>query len=347
MIRLEIKVGNEIVYLDTHQAPHLDEICAKWLIEKFGNKKFFEKYAPERVIKIGVEGGVFDEHPKFAGQRKKDECAATLVAKALGVSEDPCLKEILEFVRTHDLKTGPFEVGDIVNLIHQQFPDNPKVAVNWARMALEAKYQRQLRFFAAKERFEPVEIEEVKIEERMLKIAIILSDEEEMSKVARSSYGGKAAIVIQKKSSGNVSILTNPRLRPPLHLRDVARMIRFSEQETKGKIVTRDWRLLGAEGKAEGAEEWYYYPVLGGEGLFNGSHIDPNLPPTKLSLEKIKELVKIGINPLVFEPSRSQKCLAGTCTSTRADPCPWYHWGLERCQKIRSEKRRSNFIGQA
>lgn len=342
MVRFQMKVAGETVFFDTHEAPHLDEIAAKWLIEKFGNKEFLDKYAPNRILAVGIGGGPFDEHPTVNGERKEGECAATLVAKALRVDDDPALEKILKFVVTHDLNGGdqPFDLSYLVKLLHQQFPDNPEKVIEWAITGLEAKYQEQLSFFSTtKAEFDrAAEVEEIPRGEQMLRMVTIVSDDNQMSKFVRSALGGQTAILIQKRSSANVQIFTNKRFG--LNLTDVAQIIRLEEQYKKGNIVTTDWELLKAEGKVEGVEEWYYH--LEGQMLLNGSLTTSDIPPTRLSLEQIKEIVRIGVNFQAFESSRASLCQRGTCTSTRNDHCLWYPWGLHRCRRIRYKMKNPN-----
>lgn len=163
----------------------------------------------------------------------------------------------------------------------------------------------------------------------------IISDDKQMSKFARSTYGGSAALVIQQKSSGNVQIYTNKKFN--LILYDVAQMIRLAEQEAKGKVITREWKTLASEGTVEGAEEWFFHHA--GQMLLNGSLTAPGVPPTKLSLEQMKEIVRIGVNPNSFEARFSSRCQKRICASTRSNKCPWYGFGLQRCRKIRFETR--------
>lgn len=339
MERFVIKVAERTVFFETHKAPHLDEITAKWLIEKFGTEEFLDKYAPNRILEIGVGGGPFDEHPTVGDKRKEDECAATLVAKALGVEDDPALEKILNFVATNDLKGGaqPFDLAYLVKLLHCQFPSEK--VIEWASTALEAKYQEQLQFLTVtKQEFErAAEVEEVQGQGgQMLKMVTVISDNEQMNKFARFHLG--AAIIIQKHSSGNAQIFANKRFG--LNLNDIVQVIRFEEQRAKGRIVTTDWEVLKREGKVEGAEEWYYH--LEGQMLLNGSLTFPDVPSTRLTLEQIKEIIRIGVNPQAFEPSRAPLCQKGVCTSRRNNQCPWYPWGLHRCRKIRYSMRTRN-----
>lgn len=336
MARFKIMVAGEECSFDTHDSPHLDEIAARWLIEKFGDREFLDKYAPDRVIEVGIGGGSFDEHPVNGSARKEGECAATLVAKALEVDDDPALESILRFVSNQDLKGGahPFDLAYLVRPLHQQFPDDPEKVIGWITFGLEVKYQEQMQFFnATKEEFErTAEIEAVLGPNgRTLKMVTLVSDDEQVNKFARSSFGGHAAITIQKQSSGNVQIFTN-RIYG-LTLYDVAQMIRLAEQQAKGLIVVSDWKQLASEGKVDGAEEWYFHHA--GQSLLNGSLSFKKVPPTRLSLDQIKEIVKIGINPQLFEESREKYCVEGKCISTGDSQCPWYYWGLHRCRLVR------------
>ena len=140
-------------------------------------------------------------------------------------------------------------------------------------------------------------------------------------------------MVIQRQSSGNTQIYTNKKIR--LFIQDVVQMVRVSEQEAGGKTGATNWEALSLEGKIEGAEEWYYHKT--GQMLLNGSLTAKGVPPTRLSLEQIKSLVRIGINPDAFEPKRVIYCEKKKCTSSWTNPCPWYKSKLHRCRKIRFE----------
>lgn len=348
----------------THKSPHLDEIAAIWFFRRFGERQFpgintakvdfwstggespdgrpAEDYEREGVLLVGIGGGRFDEHSTIERERKEGECSATLVAKALGIDDEPFLERILKFIINRDLNgTGhPFDIASIVKVLHQQCPDDPERVMDWAMTALEAKYQEQLGFFiATKADFEEnAEIEEIPGPKgRILKMATIVSDDPQMGKFARSTFGGQVDIVIQQRSSGNVQIFTNKR--SGLVLYGVVQMIRLAEQEAKGQIVTTDWKELALEGKVAGAEEWYLQKA--GQMLLNGSLTATQVSPTKIPLEKIQEIVRIGVNPMAFHPKYSSHCESGICISTCRNPCPWYSWGLHRCREMRFRMRNS------
>jgi len=335
LLELEVKVGGEKkVIIRTHERPHFDEIVAKWLIEKFADEEFLKRYAQGGIIEVGIGGGPFDEHQKGNKKKGQEECAATLVAKALGIEDDPALKKLLHFTVTVDQKGGaqPFDVSSITKVLHERFPQEPQKVIKWTEMAIEAKYFEQSQFFRkAKEEFESkAKTQWVKTSKGKVKMVTVVSDLPETVKYALSISGGQAGVVIIQNTSGNVQIFTSKRFG--LKLSELARIIRIEEQKAKGKILIRDWKKLESE-EVEEIKEWFYFQK--GEMLLNGSLTAPDVPPTRLSLKKIEELVKIGLNPQTFEPSRAEICRSGICSSTRKDPCPWYKWGLYRCRRLR------------
>jgi hypothetical protein len=345
----------------SHEGPHLDELAAIWLLKSFGEEKFpgiekarliFDReqasgksaadFEKEGVLLIGVgEGrGRFNEHP-VNGDRKEGECAATLVAKELEVDDDPALQKILRYVLITETQGGakPFELSSLVKTLSDEEPEK---LVEWTTRALEAKYREQLQFWSrTKQEFEKnSKIETVPgLNGRMLKIAVVVSDDKLVYRFAFSLHGGRIAVVVQKKSTGNVQIFMNKRFG--LFMDDIAQMIRYEEQRVKSNVVTTDWEMLRAEGKIEGVEEWYYHWAA--QMLLNGSLTAPNVPPTKLSLEKIIKIVKVGVNPNAFEASRSSQCRRGKCTSYYKNQCGWYEWGLHRCREIRYRMKNQNF----
>ncbi|MBP8994461.1 MAG: hypothetical protein KBG30_11725 [Bacteroidales bacterium] len=332
----EVNIENEKIKIETHERPHLDELVAIWLIDKFGSKEFVKKYAEDKqnTIEIGIGGGLFDEHSSVNTARKEGESAATLVAKALKIENDPALQALLKFVTERDLKGGrqPFDLDWAVQLLNSEVQDF-QVVYDWLTFLLEPYYQQQVKFFAdTREEFEKVAQTENVLgpNGKNYKMVTVISDNEQMNKVARQEG---AAIIIQKNTSGNgnVQIFTNQKYR--LTLFDIVQIIRLEEQQKKGKLITTDWRLLSQEGTIPGVEEWYFQ--IQGQMMLNGSLSHPEVPATKLTLEEIKKFIRIGLNPNAYENSHFQNCKKGICTSTQKNPCPYYAYGLSRCRKIR------------
>lgn len=347
----------------THEMPHLDEIAAIWLLRKFGEIIFpgistakilfwnnggktpdgrtAEDYEREGILLVGVGGGFLDEHATAAQERKEGECATTLVAKALGVDDDPTLKKILKFVVNNDIKGGeqPFGLASLVKLLHQQYSEDPNKVIDWAVMGIEAEYCNQLEFLGStREEFKRMAVIEEIIGPagKMFKMASFESDNKQMSKFARSMHGCCADVVVQRKSSGKTQVFTNKKTG--LTLDEVAKMIRIAEMQKKGRVITSDWKKLSAEGSIPGAEEWHFH--IEGQMLLNGSLTATGVPPTKLTLDEIVDIVRAGINPSAFEPTRASECTKGNCTSTQKRKCPWYPYGLLRCRQVRLEMKK-------
>ncbi len=350
----------------THERPHIDEIGAIWLLRRFG-QDLFPGIAEAKVIfwgnggetpdgrtaldweddgylLVGVGRGRFDEHPDLlnGGARKKEECAATLVAKFLEVEDDPALEKILRYIKNDDLKggSGSFDLGKLAQVMYQTH-DQLEV-ITWATLALEAKYQEQLTFWTdTRNEFETkVAIQEVAGPGRLLRLAIIESDSDQIGMFYRTRVAGDNAVLIQRRSTGHILIHTNRK--HGLKLGDVARLIRVAEIKTKGPVKGKlDWPALEQEGKFPQAEEWHY---AAGEiqALMNGSLTATDVHPTKLSLEQVVELVKIGLNPSGFEPTREHLCKRGVCLSSVNNPCPLYEAGLGRCRSVRIKDRLRN-----
>jgi len=335
----------------THERPHLDEIVAIWLLRKFGEQRFPgisaagvtftsirklaeaglrpEDYEAQGILLLGTGGGRFDEHPTMEAERKAGDCATTLVAKELGVNDDPSLAKILRFVRAADVEgnASPFDISYVVKLLHARHPDDPHRVIEWALVGIEAKYQEQLRFFTVvKPEFDAkAKVDEIAVGQRRLRIVAIDSDEDGIHKYARSEYGARAAIVIQRRSSGNVAVFGNKQVG--VDLREAVKLIRLAERGAKGLELGADDERLLAEGYSPGAEEWFYYKQ--GQMLLNGSLTQADVPATRLGLDRIAELVKIGVDPARLKPLCES---TGRCIG---EVCDWYAWSLTRCAKLR------------
>ncbi len=149
----------------THFCPHPDEAVAFWLLHKFGAHRFaadvtrlkllFTDAGPrtpdlrpasdwekEGVLWVGCGGGRLDEHsdPSLGISRKEGECAATLMAADLGVSDDPRLSLILEYTKKIDLMGGPqpFDIFGVMNAWNEVLGNGH--SFGWFAIALDVLY---------------------------------------------------------------------------------------------------------------------------------------------------------------------------------------------------------------
>jgi len=282
----------------------------------------------------GIGGGELDEHPTTTKPGKDGQCAATLAANKFGVGNKPELKGLLEFISANDLRAEGTRFSLFAGLRAMYAANSdPMVAVRWAMQALDAFYAEEVEFSEAMNEFRTnARIETIIADEgKQLKVATMTSDNRSANRCAR--FLG-VAVLIQKTSAGNIQIHTDKKAGVPT-LEDVARILRVLEQEAKRSVVTTNWKELGNDGEVAGAEEWYFFAR--GNMLLNSS-LTTTKPPTKLSLEQIKEAVKVGLNCNFFERNHYRQCTEGICPSTRTNPCPWYKYGLDRCQANRTRK---------
>lgn len=297
----------------THVNPHVDEIAGIWMLRKFGSKHFPgiekapveywgngtssmpqtpEEYLNEGILLVGIGGGMFDEHSTVEGERKEDKCAATLIADYLGISDNPELEKILEFVQKNDLKgTGTmFDIASVSRRMYQ-FVASAEQVMKWVVVALETMYLDQLQFVqnAAKE-YAKASVHTVRNSDGgEHKVVVIESDDPLVAKFAFSTGGGKMSVVVQRRSTGNVQIFSNKRQKPDMD--KIARFIRVAAQKANGTTKTLKPEDLIREGSVAGAEEWYYFRTKGTCGLFNGNTSHPDVPPTTLPLEEIVRIV--------------------------------------------------------
>lgn len=341
----------------THHRPHLDEIVAMYMLQRYGTEEFpginkaivefkgrggqpidgvwGDDLLKQGIVCIGVGGGMFDEHPTIQGHGSKKDCSSLLVAKYLGI-DDTSLQKILDFSQRCDstATSHPFDLTALVKAMNAAYPDDPGKVIAWAMDVIYAKHLDQDQFLYTQDHFfENTQVEEIPGPNGTITLMTCKMDNEHASKVARSNG---ATIVIQQQKFGNVQIHTD--VKAELDLRDICRMIRIEEMEAKGLPVPKDWKLLEQKGTIKGAEQWYFPEY--GSALFNGSTSYPDTPPTQIALETIQKIVRIGVNPNAFEPSKAKFCKRKECIACAQDPCTWYELGLLRCRTIRYNQKK-------
>lgn len=374
LIRFPIMCQGLQIIVVTHEALHGDEIFAATLVERYGSLEFLEQYAKDDTILLGVGAGEFDEHPSITDgtPRKEDDCCASLVAKALGVELEPNVRQAIKYVfkadQGHDVDFG---ICTVVKVMHQQNLDDPQVARRWARLGFMAKlddcgankdfslqgitasmsvtsgFAQAMKWFrqgfdlmvrehmafhtTTKAEFEAkAHVSQIPGPNgRTLTLVVIETDDTRMGKYARHS--AKADFVVTRRSTGHTQIVGNQRTG--IHVRDVAMMIRVEELRARGSDIVPSWGQLVAEDAYEG-DPWHMLP--NGSILLNGSATNTRVSPTLLPLDRIVQLVTLGVDPTAFEMTRQGWCQDGRCVSTPEAGCPWYDYGLPRCRAVRA-----------
>lgn len=329
----------------THIRPHFDEVLAIYLLKAFGENffpgvsnasvetwgegKMLKEYSgktPEdllleqKMLFIGTCGGEFDEH------NKKAYTCAHLVAEFLGIAEKPELQTILQFCKRvdHDGKSMPFDLHSTMKDMYQFIGDDDygmQIIFDWATQAIHSHIYGQILFYACANEF--------KITGRIIngpiKIALVESDSPKMNKWIR--YFHSADVIVQKKSSGNIIILTSiKRAKKIIDIRDLARIIRTFELRKRNK-KTLSWQTLEVPGTVEECPWWYYY--TNGEQLLNGTSTSPEVEPTALSLDEAAQAIILAC-ALKIEPCDEENCI---------ETCRRYGLGLIACRQKRFIKK--------
>lgn len=269
-----------------------------------------DEWVDAGVLAINCGGGNLDHHPheEFPG-----ECAFTRVLELLGLQDDPYFEELARYVLWDDTRVkeskgarpkkeeGAFTLGrtfkdiqEAVELTGDQAVDAARLteaarrALDWLYVALDTYYDRQVRFFTeAKQAFEAAQVIRVTIDGREWRIADGVTDCESFGRFARSRHGCNAHVVIQERSSGNVTIISSERAG--LRGDSLMELIRLEEQyQRNGRATCTDERLLRQDGSLAEVPQWYYLKadpekISGGSWMcLNGTQRHTEIEPTAI-----------------------------------------------------------------
>jgi hypothetical protein len=370
--------------IGTHTRPDLDAIAAIWLWQNYGDEK-----AKKSVVAVFLTEGdralitpqlmgvtLFDRGKgEFDHHRNNQiaETTASIVARKLGVSENPEIKRLLGKVQRSDLQgeSLPFDASDLIKCMQRlEIPDKEiielgtriiKDGVEFSKKKLRrnnlALQQIIKEFLASKEIIPPkfqnyidklnnpnferpfdlVEIlavegesakefilklleyefrdslnylkaiEEVrkawKVTIRGVTIVADFSDNPRFKDAARNDQ--KALITIQRRSNGQTGIYFDTERITDSLIETLISMIRLEECLIQGRPIPKE--DLRKPEWIEGIPEWYYYkaPRISGKKkkpgrfLLNGGLTAPDVPPSKIPMETLRELAQKAI---IYQP---------------------------------------------
>lgn len=294
-----------------HPRFHLDEAAACLLLKKRGENMFpgvaeaeivfdgtggttfqglnGDDLLQEGIILLGIGGGMFDEHAGPGHQAKEGECTTTLVAHKLGITNEPGLQRILKFVYDTDTKAiaQPFDIASTLKDVHGIC--SPAEAMTWAFTALMAKWNAQEKFCKADQALKTANIKSiVRQGGRVIKMITADTDDEKFKDAARAKG---MAIMIKRNSRGQVQIFTDHKHKIILDV--VCENLRREEQKIRGVQENQSSELLRSVGKVADIPEWYMHESQ--MMLLNGSNAHPDVKPTQIPLERIEEIVRLGV----------------------------------------------------
>ena len=157
-------------------------------------------------------------------------------------------------------------------------------------MALKARLKEQKKLFGRNQmEFDRNAITGVITHKgKSLRIAALKTDDEQAGKISRMRGFG---LFVQKNSGGHVQIF--PAKKAGLDMRNVVRLLRLEELEIAGSKKDYPRKDLESENFSN-CSLWYLHPVSG--LVMNGSITHPEVPVTKISFERIQELILLALD---------------------------------------------------
>ncbi len=310
----------------THRKPHLDEVVAIVFLLHFGDKKFpgikdakvifwnsaktpdgrtWLEWYKEGFILVGVGGSPYDEHPVDGQPRRENECAATLVAKSLGIDKEPRFKELLEYTLQNDSQGGksPHDLGALITLCNKtHFDNDPQGALEWAMQPIWWKIVQQTKFFTETKKEFDTKCRVIQCNHYGREITVVAgqSDDLEIGAYARSEHGANADVTILRNSKGLTFIIT--KKRSGINLNHAVIGIRVQEMLAKKLSFRLNDMALTTDGTVPGSEEWYYDSKA--RWILNGSQSSIDTTPSRIPFDKLVEVVIESLNIKKF--SREQ-----------------------------------------
>ncbi|MFH1401436.1 MAG: hypothetical protein ABIG40_00515 [Parcubacteria group bacterium] len=336
--------------LVTHTGWDFDNAFSIWLLRREGEEKypgigqskivFFNGNLIKTPNRIHIDCGEidYDHHPTF---KFPEDCSATLIAKDLGLLENPYYSKLLTAVKQEDLHGGaPFLLlPKLIKSVQQLNPNNPQKVYDWVAEAFEAEFNSQLDFRFAEHAVSDFSKTDVLSGDLIYSIYSGITESESFGKWTR--YKG-AALTLQFHNSGQCQIYTNLRIlrgRAMPILEDIISMLRVEEvwaQRQQGRKMPEDHNhsALWQTGSIAEAPEWYLDPLT--KAIFNGSLKYPDVPATEIPRVKIQNLAEVALNTELPDP-RCRQDLA-----CRKNGCPYFYYFLHRCRKLRYDKLHKN-----
>lgn len=296
-----------------------------------------------------AEDYVVDHHR--TGQNKS---TTKMVAEALDFLDKGLVDDLVEYVDIHDLEGTAFLSSELMSLEHlpPQLISRARLLERSALSVLPTilrgrhKDKGLLKFFyhivtdsidhrkrfqvvVAKEYKSKVKIVPLWIVNKQENMAIIESTISEVVAFSKTEAGGYCAVTILKNpEDGNVQVLVNQWRRPAIDLGEVAKIIRVLEMGKRNIFEEYYLRVLSEEGMIDICPFWFVAKNTKGVvwAVMNGSR-KHEVEPTALTLEEIKAAVIVAIDENILHPQCPQ-------TYCLLDKCPFYPFGLSRCEKI-------------
>lgn len=254
-----------------------------------GNQKWQDLHQ-KGIVLIGVGGSPYDEH-NLSDELKKTECAATLVARAIGIDKDIRYTRLINELLINDRNpqksllstSSSIRAGHI---LFSQNIDGMKEVITYTMASIEWQMMLQQTLFdETKKDFEKnARIVTVKYRNNDIKIVSIISSNEQIATYAKIAEKPQMTICFNK-DRGHVYISA----AKIINLGSISKRIRSEEMRILGiKFDSRDPKLF-QDGIYPGLEQWHFQSEA--NCLMNGSLTAPNKKATRIPFEKIEGII--------------------------------------------------------
>ena len=291
--------------LIVHVCPHLDEIVAIWLLRNLGEKVFpgiskaklvawkkedLRANPPEVALSngsllVGLGGGMFDDHLRD-GQMRRTECAATLVAKHIGISGNPLYMQMLKEVFLADSEAdGSLQwLAEEIKNLNRYWAGSIDLEVLYKHVEpfIIVQIERQREFLEAKK------LHSERYRSRVCWVTISAADVVDNRQYQHAARAGGAKVIIQRNSNGLTQIFGCEDLDLP----SLAMKIRKAEL-TEMRNGARPTRFLSDDelrekGTLPEVPQWYVDDAF----ILNGSESFPDVPPSRINFRDLVRLVE-------------------------------------------------------
>ncbi len=278
--------------------------CAYALMSTLEDGRTERDYLREGTILIDIGGGIFDHHNK-----PEKTTASALVATALGVSEDKSLAKLLAYAerddfygkgtQSNDPLDRAFGLSGLIAALNKTYADDMRFVIESVLPLLKAHHEleKQRCYELPKEveelksagKFSEIEVLQKKND---LKVCFLESDNVQLPGYFRATDGGRYDVVVQRRSSGHVNIITRPLKRPDL--RKVAELVRGKEYELRHGSPHPDVASLSMPARNDQVPMWYFDPAT--NSLQNGGINHAGVEATVIPWDTIKDIVEEGLS---------------------------------------------------
>lgn len=256
------------------------------------------------VLTVDLGGSLFDHHLANVENGKRTECASTLIAKYLGIDQNPALKKVLAWAKRDDLEgkgtisddplDRAFGLSGLMMNLNRAFPDDPKRTLDYIlplihfHVVEEVKRSEELpkewQMLLDNGNAKQFDLKQGNAD---LKCAYLETDNIALAGFLRAAK--RMDLVVQRRAStGHTNIITR-QLRS-IDLRPVVEALRREEAKRKGVELVSNKEALQASGKIPEIDEWFYDDAA--NTIQNGGVNPGTLPATRMSGDEVLEIVK-------------------------------------------------------